>query len=83
MSKSYGRVGIAIGFLLFFAGALDARDHYGFWATFSIMLGLFSIVFGASFGVGDKRQKEVARRVSLGFLGAALVFLAIALATQS
>jgi hypothetical protein len=46
------------------------------------MLGLFLIVFGASFGVGGERRKA-ARRVSFGFLGAALIFLAIALAIQS
>jgi hypothetical protein len=80
VAKTWSRAGIAIGFLLLFAGALDVRGHFGFWATFSIMLGLFLIVFGASFFAGDKRRKGT-RRVSFGFLGAALVFLGIALAT--
>jgi hypothetical protein len=65
-----------------FAGALDVRAHFGIWATSSILLGIFLILFGASFGVGGERQK-VRRRVSFGFLGAALVFLGIALATTS
>jgi hypothetical protein len=80
VAKTWSRAGVAIGFLLLFAGALDVRGHFGFWATFSIMLGLFLIVFGASFFAGDKRRKGT-RRVSFGFLGAALVFLCIALAT--
>jgi peptidoglycan biosynthesis protein MviN/MurJ (putative lipid II flippase) len=79
VSKTWGKVSIAVGFLLLFAGALDARQHYGIWAASSILLGLFLILFGASFLAGDKRRK-ITRRVSLGFLGAALVLLAIALA---
>jgi uncharacterized membrane protein SirB2 len=79
VSKTYGKVSIAVGFLLLFAGALDVRQHFGIWATFSILLGLFLILFGAGFLVGDKRRK-VTRRVSFGFLGAALVFLGIAIA---
>ena len=77
--KTYGKVSIAVGFLLLFAGALDVRQHFGIWAAFSILLGLFLIIFGASFFVGAERQK-VRRRVSFGFLGAALIFLGIALA---
>ena len=79
MSKTYGKVSIAVGFLLLFAGALDVRGHFGIWAASSILFGFFLIVFGASFGVDAKRQKA-RRRVSFGFLGAALVLLAIALA---
>jgi purine-cytosine permease-like protein len=79
VSKTYGKVSIAIGFLLLFAGALDVRQHFAIWAASSILLGLFLILFGASFVVGAERQK-VTRRVSFGFLGAALVLLAIALA---
>jgi peptidoglycan biosynthesis protein MviN/MurJ (putative lipid II flippase) len=79
VSKSYGSVSIGLGFVFLFVGALDARDHFGIWATSSILFGLFLIVFGTSFFVSDKRQK-VRRRVSFGFLGGALVFLAIALA---
>jgi len=70
---------MGLGFVFLFAGALDARGGFGVWAASSIMLGLFLIVFGTSFFVGDNRQKA-RRRVSLGFLGAALVFLGIALA---
>ena len=72
-------VSIAVGFLLLFAGALDARQHLGIWATFSILLGLFLVLFGASIVGGGPRQKTT-RRVSFGFLGAALIFLGIALA---
>jgi uncharacterized membrane protein SirB2 len=72
-------VSIGLGFLFLFAGALDIRGHAGIWAASSIMLGLFLIVFGTSFFVGDKRQKA-RRRVSFGFLGAALILLCIALA---
>ena len=79
MSKTYGKVSIAVGFLLLFAGALDVRQHFGIWAASSILLGLSLIVFGASLFVSGELQK-VRRRVSFGFLGAALVLLAIALA---
>jgi hypothetical protein len=79
VSKTWGRVSIAVGFLFLFAGALDVRQHFGIWAASSILLGLFLILFGASFFVGGELQK-VRRRVSFGFLGAALVLLAIALA---
>jgi len=79
VAKTWGTVSIAIGFLLFFAGALDVRQHFAIWAASSILFGLFLILLGASFGVGAKRQK-ITRRVSFGFLGAALVVLAIALA---
>ena len=78
MSKTYGSVSIGLGFVFLFAGALDVRGHAGIWAASSILLGLFLIVFGTSFFVTDKRQK-VRRRVSFGFLGAALVLLGIAL----
>jgi hypothetical protein len=79
MAKTWGKVGIALGFILLFAGALDVRQHFGIWATFSIMLGLFLIIFSASFVSGGPRQKTT-RRVSFAFLGAALIFLGIALA---
>jgi purine-cytosine permease-like protein len=79
VSKTWGKVSIAVGFLLLFAGALDVRQHYGIWAASSILLGLFLSLFGASFVGGGPRQKTT-RRVSFGFLGAALVLLAIALA---
>jgi hypothetical protein len=79
VSKRYATVGIGLGFVLLFVGALDVRQHYGVWAASSIMFGLFLILFGASFGVGVKRQKTT-RRVSFGFLAAALVLLVIALA---
>jgi hypothetical protein len=79
VSKTYGKVSIGLGFVSLFAGALDVRQHFGIWATFSILLGLFLILFGASFVGGGPRQKTT-RRVSFGFLGAALVLLAIALA---
>ena len=82
MSKTWGKVGIAVGFLLLFAGALDVRQHYGIWAAFSVLLGLFLILFGASFVVGAPRQRTT-RRVGFGFLAAALVVLVIALATAS
>jgi purine-cytosine permease-like protein len=72
-------VSIALGFVLLFAGALDARGHFAIWAAFSILLGLFLIIFGASFVGGGPRQKTT-RRVSFGFLGVALVLLVIALA---
>ena len=78
VSKTYGRVGIGLGLVFLFAGALDVWGGFGVWAASSIMPGLFLIVFGTSFFVGDRRQ-EVRRRVSFGFLGAALVFLGIAL----
>lgn len=79
MSKTYGKVSIGLGFVLLFLGALDVRGGFGVWAAFSIMLGLFLIVFGASFLVGAQQQR-VTRHVSFGFLGAALVFLGVALA---
>ena len=72
-------VSIGLGFVFLFAGALDVRQHFGIWAACSILLGLFLIIFGASFVGGGPRQKTT-RRVSFGFLGAALVLLAIALA---
>jgi purine-cytosine permease-like protein len=77
-SKTLGQASIAIGFLLLFAGALDARQNFGIWAAFSILLGLFLILFGTSFVSRDPRQKTT-RRVSFGFLGAALILLVIAL----
>ena len=79
MSKTYGKVSIAVGFLLLFAGALDVRQHFPIWAASSILFGLFLIVFGASFFVSGESQR-FRRRVSFGILGAALVVLAIALA---
>jgi len=79
VSRTWGKVSIAVGFLLLFAGALDARQHFGIWATFSIMLGLFLVLFGASFVSRTTRQKTT-RRVSFGFLGAALILLGVALA---
>jgi hypothetical protein len=79
VSKTYGSVSIGLGLLFLFAGALDVRGHFGIWAASSILLGLFLILFGASFVGGGPRQKTT-RRVSFGFLGAALVLLAIALA---
>ena len=79
MSRTWGKVSIAVGFLLLFAGALDVRQHFGIWATFSIMLGLFLVLFGASFVSGRSRQKPT-RRVSFAFLGAAVILLGIALA---
>jgi peptidoglycan biosynthesis protein MviN/MurJ (putative lipid II flippase) len=79
VSKTYSGVSIGLGFVFLFAGALDVRAHFGIWAASSILLGLSLILFGASFVVRAKRQK-VTRRVSFGFLGAALVLLAIALA---
>ena len=79
MSRTWGKVSIAVGFLLLFVGALDVRQHFGIWAAFSIMLGLFLVLFGASFVGGSPRQKTT-RRVSFGFLGATLILLGIALA---
>ena len=79
MSKTYSGVSIGLGFVFLFAGALDVRAHFGIWAASSILLGLTLILFGASFVGGGPHQK-VTRRVSFGFLGAALVLLAIALA---
>jgi hypothetical protein len=71
-------VSIAVGLLLLFAGALDVRQNFGIWAAFSIMLGLFLVLFGTSFVSASPRQKTT-RRVSFGFLGAAVVLLVIAL----
>jgi hypothetical protein len=82
VARTWGKVSIAVGFLVLFAGALDVRQHFGIWAAFSVMLGLFLILFGASFVGGDPRQKTT-RRVSLAFLGAALGLLVIALTTMS
>jgi peptidoglycan biosynthesis protein MviN/MurJ (putative lipid II flippase) len=79
VSKTYGSVSIGLGFVFLFVGALDVRGRYGIWAASSILFGLFLILFGASFGLGAERRKST-RRVSFGFLGAALVLLAIALA---
>jgi uncharacterized membrane protein YozB (DUF420 family) len=81
-ARRYATVSIALGLLFFFAGVIDIRQHYGFWATASILFGVFLIIFGAAFGVKGERQKST-RRLSYGFLGGALVFLAIALAVQS
>jgi len=72
-------VSIAVGFLLLFAGALDVRQGFGIWAAFSIMLGLFLVLFGAGFVSLGPRQKTT-RRVSFGFLGVAVILLVIALA---
>jgi hypothetical protein len=52
------------------------------WATASILFGIFLIILGGSFGVAAERQKST-RRLSFGFLGAALVFFVIALVFQS
>jgi uncharacterized membrane protein SirB2 len=79
VSRTYGFVSIGLGLVVLFAGALDIRGGFGVWAASSIMFGLFLIVFGASFLVRDPRKKST-RRVSFGFLAAAIVFLAIALA---
>jgi hypothetical protein len=76
--KTWGKVGIAIGFLFLFAGVLDLRQHFGIWAAFSILLGLFLILFGASYVGGGPRQKDT-RSVSFAFLGASVVLLVIAL----
>jgi len=78
VSRTYGFVSIALGFVVLFAGALDVRGGFGLWASASIMLGLFLIVFGASFLVAEQRKRST-RRVSFYFLGAAAVLLAIAL----
>jgi len=79
VAKTYGGVSIGLGFVFLFTGALDVRQHFGIWGTSSILFGLFLILLGASFVVGGPRQKTT-RRVSFGFLGAALVLLAVALA---
>jgi FtsH-binding integral membrane protein len=79
VSKTYAAVSIALGLIFVFAGALDVRGHFGVWAASSIFLGLFLILLGTSFVVGARRRK-ITRRVSFGFLGAAAVLLAIALA---
>jgi hydrogenase-4 membrane subunit HyfE len=79
VSKTYATVSIVLGLVFLFIGALDVRGHFGIWAASSILFGFFLIVFGASFGVDAKRQKA-RRRVSFGFLGAAMVLLAVALA---
>jgi len=79
MSRTWAKVGIAIGFLLLFTGALDVRQHFGIWAAFSILLGLFLVLFSASFVSRTTRQKTT-RRVSFGFLGVAVILLVIALA---
>jgi hypothetical protein len=79
VSKTYTRVSIGLGLVFLFVGALDVRAHSGIWAAPSLLLGVFLILFGASFVAGAERQK-VTRRVSFGFLGAALVLLGIALA---
>jgi hypothetical protein len=79
VSKTYGMVSIGLGVVFLFVGALDARGGFGVWAASSIMLGLCLIVFGTSFFATDERRKA-RRRVSFGFLGAAIVFLGIALA---
>jgi hypothetical protein len=78
VSKTYARVGIALGVILLFIGALDARGHYGVWAASWVLLGLFLILFGSSFFVRAERQK-LTRRVSFGFLGVGVVLLVIAL----
>jgi dipeptide/tripeptide permease len=75
--KTYGRVSIGVGVVFLFAGALDVRGHFGVWAASSIMFGLFLIVFGTSFLIDTNRQKA-RRRLSLWFLVASLVLLAIA-----
>jgi hypothetical protein len=80
MSKTWGKVSIAIGLLLLFAGALDIRQGLGIWAAFSIMLGLFLVLFGASYASTGPGQKST-RRVSFAFLGAAVILLGIALAS--
>jgi hypothetical protein len=77
-NKTWGKAGIAIGCLLLFVGALDLRQHFGIWAAFSIMLGLFLILFGGSFVGGGPSQRST-RRVSFAFLGASVVLLVIAL----
>jgi len=82
VSKSFARVGIALGVVFLFIGAMDVRQHFGVWGAASILLGLFLIAFGSSLFVRAER-KELTRRVSFGFLGVALVLLAIALATTS
>jgi predicted permease len=75
-------VAVLLGLVLLFVGALDARNHFGLWSVFSILLGLALIIFGASIGISDKGKKKFRRRLALGFVGGALVFLAIALAIQ-
>jgi peptidoglycan biosynthesis protein MviN/MurJ (putative lipid II flippase) len=82
VSKSFAKVGIALGVIFIFVGALDVRQHFGAWGAASVLFGLFLIAFGSSLFVRPERKK-ITRRVSFGFLGAGLVLLAIALATTS
>jgi len=82
VSKSFAKVGIALGVVFLFIGAMDVRQHFGVWGASSILFGLFLIGFGASLFVRPERKK-ITRRVSFGLLGAGLVLLAIALATTS
>jgi len=82
VSKTYAKVGIALGVVFLFIGALDVRQHFWVWGAASILFGLFLILFDSSFFVRAER-KQLTRRVSFGFLGAGLVLLAIALATTS
>jgi hypothetical protein len=81
MTKIANKVFIAAGIFLFLFAAEELWLHHGIWATCWILLGVGLILTGISLNPRSARQK-VTRRLSLGFLGAAFVFLVIA-AVQS
>jgi hypothetical protein len=74
--KLYSKVSIGVGVGFFLAGALFVLAHSRIWATYSILLGVYLILNGQSFILGGIGQK-VTRRLSFGFLGAALVSFGI------
>jgi hypothetical protein len=75
------KVCIGVGVVAIIAGAVFLSLDSRMWASaaYLVLFGIYSILLGMSFTLGGTGHK-VTRRLSFGFLGAALAFLGIALA---
>jgi uncharacterized membrane protein HdeD (DUF308 family) len=81
MTNIASKVIIVVGVISILVGAVFLGLDPGNWATYiySILLGICFTLLGISFILGGIGQK-VTRRLSFGFIGAALVFLGFSLA---
>ena len=81
MTNIASKVSIVVGVISILVGAVFLGLDSGNWAMciYLILLGIYCTLLGISFILGGTGQK-ITRRLSFGFLGAALVFLGFGLA---